>query len=89
MNQPPRTRNADADRIGALIAHEIDHVMDQALADRRTPDPRMRDTLAAFHTGQLMALARIRTLLEPTPDRAAPGTGPQPNPHDHTRKEPT
>lgn len=59
MTHPPHDMRAVLD----LIDHEIDHAMDQALTDRHNPDPHTRHTTAAYHTGQLIALAKLRDTL--------------------------
>lgn len=66
MTRPAPTASA---RFAAIIDHEIDRIMDQALADRRDQRAATRHTMAAYHTGQLVALAALRAKItgkEPT-----------------------
>ncbi|PKU96725.1 hypothetical protein CQR55_1060 [Bifidobacterium pseudolongum subsp. globosum] len=62
MTRPEPTANAQFTAI-------IDHIMDQALADRHDQRTGTRHTMAAYHTGQLVALAALRAKItgkEPT-----------------------
>lgn len=66
MTRPAPTANT---QFATLIDHEIDHIMDQALADRHDQRTANRHTMAAYHTGQLVALAALRAKItgkEPT-----------------------
>lgn len=86
MSRNASERIRALDDVIALIDTETDHTMRMALAEHHDPDT--GPDMAAFRTGQLIALATMRTMLKHQRDRAWPTNNGTPSPPSQTRKEP-